>query len=859
MQLGMFGRHADLKSNPRGRKNYSTVGQIHLPTLRPPGAGWQPIPHSVKGGFRRRRGVKWEYWYPDGNHGTHAAPREPEPTLEPESPKLQPEPPEQPKPQPEVETAPASAALEQLKAKYGLSDEDAAAVAKTADNLVRLGMRTDREQAMVAAGEAHAKKKGWKPAAGIRPAPKPKREPRPAPEASPGPERKREADPSRPLRREEVLAERGKDGRSVTSQTEKDARDWGEKIGGARKDIYDDLSSRQLEELEAQGGTAAFRAVTKDAVLGKHDPDYDQSLGLSPGASMIKRSIWKHIAPRPENTPGHRENYVAAAEWLRKMVDTKKSASEMKEFLTEWRETVRLERVPGPVIPVDEFIKTVGAEIDTGEARRRVAGYAFVHASDGTAYVYSTRAASEHGFVTADQSVHQRQPTDEEEAERKRHLEAWRRAPSNDPRGHEAYGKVTAMRERLRHGAPVQTYIRTPDVDRLKRYSKALGQRFETQLHDKTKGVRAALWVDASEAVQHDQGGGGWGPLEPKSGGGKGRSVPRSSHDFKPDVGGAQRVGPPVHGGASEQALTRDFGLRAGEFGRSVSDDIGDTHVQKSYEALSDLAEILGLERKQLSHGGQLAVAFGARGRGGARAHYESEKKVINITKNAAGSLAHEWGHFLDHIASREELVGDGGSKLRTTFSSHGEHAGKLPDQVRSAFTDVMAAIKHGGDSAGAERIRIANERFQEVRTSGGYGTEHVARLNAAMREVREANRAAPNIRRSEFAEHAAILGGYWERPHEMFARAFEAFVEDELAAKGRKSEYLVAGTAKRLNIQRAVTAKGKETIQTVEIYPHGNDRTTINTAMRRLFAAMSATGYLQKALGLRSAATVSA
>lgn len=31
---------------------------------RPPGAGWQPIPHGRKGGFRKRGRDGWDYWYP---------------------------------------------------------------------------------------------------------------------------------------------------------------------------------------------------------------------------------------------------------------------------------------------------------------------------------------------------------------------------------------------------------------------------------------------------------------------------------------------------------------------------------------------------------------------------------------------------------------------------------------------------------------------------------------------------------------------------------------------------------------------------------------------------------------------------
>lgn len=33
--------------------------------MRPPGSGWGPIPGGKRGGFRRRKGNKFEYWYPD--------------------------------------------------------------------------------------------------------------------------------------------------------------------------------------------------------------------------------------------------------------------------------------------------------------------------------------------------------------------------------------------------------------------------------------------------------------------------------------------------------------------------------------------------------------------------------------------------------------------------------------------------------------------------------------------------------------------------------------------------------------------------------------------------------------------------
>lgn len=49
-------------------------------SARPPGAGWTPIPGGHKGGFRKRKGDGWEYWYPESvaperAHTEHAEPK----------------------------------------------------------------------------------------------------------------------------------------------------------------------------------------------------------------------------------------------------------------------------------------------------------------------------------------------------------------------------------------------------------------------------------------------------------------------------------------------------------------------------------------------------------------------------------------------------------------------------------------------------------------------------------------------------------------------------------------------------------------------------------------------------------------
>ena len=100
------------------------------------------------------------------------------------------------------------------------------------------------------------------------------------------------------------------------------------------------------------------------------------------------------------------------------------------------------------------------------------------------------------------------------------------------------------------------------------------------------------------------------------------------------------------------------FKIRGGEFGNYTNDKDRQANLNMAYEAFCDLAEALEISREDIGlHGletGALGIAFGARGHGNAFAHYEPEREVINLTKlRGAGSLAHEWGHAFDDFLGK--------------------------------------------------------------------------------------------------------------------------------------------------------------------------------------------------------------
>lgn len=153
------------------------------------------------------------------------------------------------------------------------------------------------------------------------------------------------------------------------------------------------------------------------------------------------------------------------------------------------------------------------------------------------------------------------------------------------------------------------------------------------------------------------------------------------------------------------------FGFRGVEFGNWNNQAERQELMNAAYDGLIDLSEVLGMPPKALALNGDLALAFGARGHGlsGAKAHYESDRVVMNLTKmNGAGSLAHEWFHALDHYFARQDgktpsawKVGKDGTRTldakggESDMASAGFRSGNsgVRPEIRAAYKSLMEAL----------------------------------------------------------------------------------------------------------------------------------------------------------------------
>ena len=298
-----------------------------------------------------------------------------------------------------------------------------------------------------------------------------------------------------------------------------------------------------------------------------------------------------------------------------------------------------------------------------------------------------------------------------------------------------------------------------------------------------------------------------------------------------------------------------------------------------------------------------LAIAFGARGKGGALAHFEPGRNVINLTKiKGAGSLAHEWGHALDYFLGTSM----GG---RMYFTESRCSAGNYPETFK-IMTDITNSLRYKECTA-EEMFEIVNnnmkrykeryikpwfdkhrdkminndghnkailqdyelEEFNETESkiySCEANIEALPRLNDIYKKItgrmpdREQRDLLKNAiwwyqsaykdienykktgefdskqrKKTKYYEACLKLDTNRQKPYyativEMFARAFESFVEDSARENGFVTQYLVHSTGN----------SGYESMGMGSPYPAGEEREQFNELFRQLFKAIKIEYY---------------
>ncbi|MGL4261961.1 MAG: LPD5 domain-containing protein, partial [Afipia sp.] len=483
-------------------------------------------------------------------------------------------------------------------------------------------------------------------------------------------------------------------------------KDFGEKIGGARKDVWtsfkDDLDGVPDDEITSQPLSKIWPS-----------PDYQSLIdgGMDPEAAALVRSLRDEIPVKPRKA------------WkLKAWVEQVKALRDMALQIVDGRlhaNKVRAEiegngsRFLG-IIGRSELYQAVGHEKTLEGIRLLHHHYSLYRGRENVSIWVVERDAAATAFSSWPQELATGDTKEEAIAAFK-----------------EKYASITAKKSERKASFDIVSNRGSAGywvAKKVGRNHVMLAGPFDT-----VKEARTYRDNNEDELT---------GKLE------KYKEVPSERRDTNdPRVGEDMRGGQDV----TPKMFSDAFGFKGVEFGNWVEQSRRQKDLNDAFDALMDMAAVLGIPPKAISLDGKLGLAFGARGSGGvnaASAHYEPGKVVINLTKRAgAGSLGHEWWHAVDNYFAKMRKSGDYmTTALDVSLASRG-----------SGFTPYEGVRKEVVDAFGAV-----------VRSIGMTGMKKRSR-NLDKKRTKE----------------------YWTTGEELSARAFEAYLISKLQDQNASNDYL--------------------------------------------------------------------
>jgi hypothetical protein len=239
------------------------------------------------------------------------------------------------------------------------------------------------------------------------------------------------------------------------------------------------------------------------------------------------------------------------------------------------------------------------------------------------------------------------------------------------------------------------------------------------------------------------------------------------------------------------------YKLKDIDFGNWTSQNMRYNFTFALLVAMYDLEKVLNFHNNNLGFK-KLSIAYGARGRGGAWAHYEPATDFINLSRerrkdkrgisedttpedwaehfSGFGSLAHEYGHFLDYYFGRKEKGGSaalsGGIRTLPSIDlkkSSLIHKNFYQNKIAEFFIQNILVDK-------TPLRRAFFELYWHIFFK-------IDKYGAAQ---------APSNYYYRLYEYATFAGSYWIRLNEIWARLFEVYINYKLYKKGIVNKLLV-------------------------------------------------------------------
>ncbi len=578
-------------------------------------------------------------------------------------------------------------------------------------------------------------------------------------------------------------------------QKNRQFKDAGKRVHGSRKEqaMYNKLiRSSDLSSIEQDEATA-IELIKKDKVFPKIDPQAERENGTDSGCAFLKTKIRQAFPAKPHaNTKEAREQYVKMAEAFVGVLQNAITIEHLKEL-----EKVAMD---GSIVGKHDFGMIFGKPLLN--IVFAIEGYRTTKAVKETCM-----KAHQYSGITKEQAApHAKRLKEYADNQVKRQQDCIDSAKQilspADMKRH--------RKESLTFRGGMLSSIQT--VEDYVRYVTQVCTRF---INDAEKNYN-----EQKESFPYKEFKPDWSWADKKS---KSSSTTKSD---KPKIQNKplayiKRTGGLYIGEVDENTVINQLQFKSLTLGNYVKDDEAKEHIRHFVSAITDLCEIIDLD---LSVNEYLAIAFGAYGRGGkAMATYYPTRQLINLTKKRGdGSVAHEWGHYFDHLLNgfeakskkvlrsedyldkildglgyrKKYFVGGKSSPNKDWFKS------LLKDTIKNTIPDT-----------------IFHKSIAQLIVMLRFGYYDLTDKAISYNDFDESKKRKTD---SNLFYYSKCQGTYWSSIAEMFARSFECYIFDKLKEKGRVNNYLVSGE----NFSYPV-------------YPQGDERKYINKSFDNLFKAL--------------------
>ncbi|EQA55365.1 LPD1 domain-containing protein [Leptospira kmetyi] len=583
----------------------------------------------------------------------------------------------------------------------------------------------------------------------------------------------------------------------------KEFKDVNDRVPGSRKEMAAIAKLLKLSDLNKLDSATAERVVKKDRVLPPFDFTEYKNKGEEGGLVFLKSKLYDSIASKPADSDYARKEYVLNLKDILDPILNAKSIAEITQYANSFsrrtlhdykiivrseidnfqKEILSSDRTKSSMDSISEkFKKIIGDMVPGAESIiEKIVGGEIKQSFEIDRELYSLM--NKYYFVSDTNKGLRMLPsvygdrffnllmcrTDPS-------IRVWREALQYNPLSEETAAKKYkdyVEKKKLHSINQSTTFLKIyPTLKEFKiknpQYSDEAANKIFTERTSIKESITREEWsrIPLNNVRDSD-----WSWAEKKKS--EKKNTPNNSNLKRLPLGiilreNGRTISP---GEISSKALTEEWGFKSVQFGNYMDDKSSKDHLTRFVASLKDLEDALEIDMKRAITQGNLNMAFGARGKPGQSASYSSSFRIINVTKTKGdGSVAHEFGHYFDHLCTENDAKRD-----KSHFITINPK-GVFSDSIKKLFT----VIKNNPDGTKTNFYQNA--------------------LSTGSKEL---------VQREE-----------------LFARGFEAYVEDKLAEKGMMNTYLVSPNRITEGMHPILA------FQNEIKYPQGEERTRIVNAI---------------------------